>query len=246
MRLQELKVIGIIPARYHSTRFPGKPLVNIGGKSMIRRVYEQATQVDLFSQVIVATDDMRILEHVDLFGGKAMMTSEKHLSGTDRCAEVINTLQQEYDVVVNIQGDEPFIQPAQLTQLIEAFQNPAVHIATLVKKIASEADVIDKNIVKVVFDKHQKALYFSRNNIPGNKSGFTDPALTAYYKHLGIYSYRSETLLQLAQLPQSSLETVESLEQLRWLENGFSIHVVETDMEAISIDTPADLEKIKS
>lgn len=210
----------------------------IQGKTMIQRVYEQAIQADVFNRVIVATDDMRILEHVESFGGNVMMTSGKHASGTDRCGEVIQTLAEEYDIAVNIQGDEPFIQPAQLKSIVGLFKHDKTQIATLAIEIKNIPDVNNPNAVKVVFDKDNKALYFSRSAIPFNRTDSTD---TKYYKHIGVYAYRTEILEHIIRLPQSSLELAESLEQLRWLQNGFSIHVAETEIETIGIDTPEDL-----
>jgi len=245
-----LKFAGIIPARYASTRFPGKPLVNIKGKTMIERVYIQASKV--LDNVCVATDDSRIEEEVIRFGGKVIMTSPNHQSGTDRCAEAIDLLQKEcktiFDVVLNIQGDEPFIQPAQLEKLMGCFTNPEAQIATLVKPISSNEDIFNPNCVKVVIDKNYKALYFSRSPIPfiRNKDNNTWEKAHGYLKHLGIYAYRTEVLKEITQLPQSSLELAESLEQLRWLENGYTIMAETTEFESISIDTPQDLEKVNA
>lgn len=239
-----MNILGVIPARYNSTRFPGKPLVMIDGKSMIQRVYEQAMQVKEFSRMIVATDDIRILEHVESFGGNVMMTSATHQSGTDRCGEVMHSLPGMYEVIVNIQGDEPFIQPAQLQKLISVFHHENVQIATLAKKVTDETQIKSPHVVKVVFDARNQALYFSRSMIPGNKTEVPQ-SNTNYFKHLGIYAYRAEALEKIIQLKPSLLELSESLEQLRWLENGYAIRIVETDHESISIDTPEDLEKLK-
>jgi 3-deoxy-manno-octulosonate cytidylyltransferase (CMP-KDO synthetase) len=242
-----MNILGIIPSRYASTRFPGKPLADIDGKTMIRRVYEQAIKARSFSKIIVATDDLRILEHVESFGGNVMMTSGKHASGTDRCGEVNQTLPDDYDIAVNIQGDEPFIQPGQLEKLITAFTDQEIQIATLAIRMKNEEDILNTNIVKVVFGKINEkgspasALYFSRSAIPCNRD--EDPE-TVYYKHIGIYAFRTDTLEHIITLPQGRLEKAESLEQLRWLENGFKIHVVETDMDTTGIDTPEDLNKI--
>lgn len=234
-----MKILAIIPARYHSTRFPGKPLTSIYGKSMIRRVYEQAIQVNAFSKVIVATDDDRIYHNVKGFGGEAMMTSSEHQSGTDRCGEVIIQSKDEFDVVVNIQGDEPFIQPAQLELLLTAFDDKDTQIATLAKRVSSLEEIENNHIVKVVFSVFHKALYFSRAAIPFPRNRYEN-----YYKHIGIYAYRAEVLKKIIRLEQTPLEMAESLEQLRWLENGFTIHVVETEIETIAIDTEEDLKKI--
>jgi len=234
---KSIKKIGIIPARFASTRFPGKPLVNIHGKSMIQRVYEQVVQSDL-DEVIVATDDQRIIDHVNSFGGNVKMTSVNHLTGTDRCNEIASQYPDE-TVVINIQGDEPFIQPEQLQLLLSAFHDHTTQIATLVKQITSPAEIENPNLVKVVFSNHHKALYFSRSVIP-----FARNISTHYYKHIGIYAYREDVLHQLTQLSPTPLEQAESLEQLRWMENGFSITVVPTEIETIGIDTPEDLNKI--
>lgn len=241
-----MKILAVIPSRFASTRFPGKPLIDIKGKTMIQRVFEQAKQCKSFADVIVATDDERIYNHVIEFGGKAMMTSEKHPSGTDRCAEVLSKSDQKYDAVVNVQGDEPFIQPEQLEQLIECFKNPKTQIATLVKKIDSTDDLLNINLPKVIFNKEMKALYFSRLPIPGQKSVDTEEWVKnhQYYRHIGLYGYRAETLKEITLLPPSPLENIESLEQLRWLEAGYTITVSVTEFESIGIDTPNDLNKI--
>jgi len=241
-----MKILAVIPSRFASTRFPGKPLIDIKGKTMIQRVFEQAKQCKSFADVIVATDDERIYNHVIEFGGKAMMTSEKHPSGTDRCAEVLSKIDQKYDAVVNVQGDEPFIQPEQLEQLIECFKNPKTQIATLVKKIDTTDDLLNINLPKVIFNKEMKALYFSRLPIPGQKSVDTEEWVKnhQYYRHIGLYGYRAETLKEITLLPPSPLENIESLEQLRWLEAGYTITVSVTEFESIGIDTPNDLNKI--
>ena len=241
-----MKILAVIPSRFASTRFPGKPLIDIKGKTMIQRVFEQAKQCKSFADVIVATDDERIYNHVIEFGGKAMMTSEKHPSGTDRCAEVLSKIDQKYDAVVNVQGDEPFIQPEQLEQLIECFKNPKTQIATLVKKIDSTDDLLNINLPKVIFNKEMKALYFSRLPIPGQKSVDTEEWVKnhKYYRHIGLYGYRTQTLKEITLLPPSPLENIESLEQLRWLEAGYTITVSVTEFESIGIDTPNDLNKI--
>jgi len=241
-----MKILAVIPSRFASTRFPGKPLIDIKGKTMIQRVFEQAKQCKSFADVIVATDDERIYNHVIEFGGKAMMTSEKHPSGTDRCAEVLSKIDQKYDAVVNVQGDEPFIQPEQLEQLIECFKNPKTQIATLVKKIDSTDDLLNINLLKVIFNKEMKALYFSRLPIPGQKLVDTEEWVKnhQYYRHIGLYGYRAQTLKEITLLPPSPLENIESLEQLRWLEAGYTITVSVTEFESIGIDTPNDLNKI--
>ena len=241
-----MKIIGIIPARYASTRFPGKPLVDIKGKTMIQRVYEQAKICKGFSEVIVATDDERIFNHVKEFGGKVVMTDSHHPSGTDRCAEVLEKLDEEYDAVVNVQGDEPFIQPEQLEQLIQCFENPKTQIATLVKKIDTTDDLLNINLPKVIFNSDMKALYFSRLPIPGQKSVDTEQWVNnhQYYRHIGLYGYRAQTLKEITKLAPSTLEHIESLEQLRWLEAGYTITVSITEFDSIGIDTPNDLNKI--
>ncbi len=235
-----MNILAVIPARFASTRFPGKPLVDIDGMSMIQRVYVQAKKVTAFNTVIVATDDERIYNHVRSFGGDVMMTSPLHVSGTDRIGEVCRNIAEQPDVIVNIQGDEPFIQPEQLMLLLTAFNDHSTEIATLVKKIEQQEEIENPNVVKVVFSTHHKALYFSRSGIPFPRNIKTD-----YYKHIGIYAYREAILHQLTQLSPTPLEQSESLEQLRWLENGFTIKVVPTTIDTIGIDTPDDLSKIK-
>lgn len=239
-----MKISGIIPARFASTRFPGKPLIDIAGKSMIQRVYEQAQKSKLLNQVVVATDDQRIIDHVQAFGGLVKMTSEKHLSGTDRCAEIAFQ-NPEFDVFINIQGDEPFIDPAQIDLLARCFSAPEVQLATLVKKINNLEELNNPNTPKVVLNRNQDALYFSRNPIPYLRDKQPEEWLDyqTYWKHIGIYGYRRQTLLEINQLPSSSLEQAEALEQLRWLENGFSIRVAITELESLAIDTPNDLQK---
>ena len=233
----------IIPARYASTRFPGKPLALIDGKPMIQHVYEAAC-TSMANQVCVATDDERIASCVAGFGGQAVMTSPTLPSGTDRCGEAARQLQlQDDDVVINVQGDEPFITGEVINLLIKLFENPAVQIATLTSLITRIEEVNDPNKVKVIFDKNHKAIYFSRHTIPylRNPEQFTPQ----YFKHIGIYGYRYGTLQQLIRLPESNLEKSEKLEQLRWIENGYSIHVAECQYEGIGIDTPEDLEKVE-
>lgn len=241
---------GIIPARYASTRFPGKPLAMIGNKPMIQRVWEQACKS--LDQVYVATDDERIFNAVLSFGGKAVMTLPEHQSGTDRCAEAIDKIKREtsdiINVVVNIQGDEPFIRPEQIDLLISCFSDRNVEIATLIRKTASGEDIFNPNHVKVVLDSKNNAIYFSRAAIPFIRD--VQPAEWSkkyqYYKHLGLYAYRTETLKKLTKLPRSPLEIAESLEQNRWLENGFRIRTAITEWESRGIDTPDDLENAKS
>jgi 3-deoxy-manno-octulosonate cytidylyltransferase (CMP-KDO synthetase) len=245
-----LNFAGIIPARYASTRFPGKPLVSIKGKTMIERVYIQASQV--FKHIAVATDDQRIEAEVLRFGGNVIMTSTRHQSGTDRCYEAACKLRDntkvDFDVVVNIQGDEPFIQPVQFEKLMRCFSVADTQIATLVKKISTIEDLMNPNHVKVVIDKTNRALYFSRSAIPfiRNKPQEEWIQNSNFYKHIGIYAYRFDVLKEISRLSQSDLEMAESLEQLRWLENGYNIRVEKTDFESISVDTPEDLKMINA
>jgi 3-deoxy-manno-octulosonate cytidylyltransferase (CMP-KDO synthetase) len=237
----------IIPARYASTRFPGKPLALIGGKTMIERVYTQAAQV--LDNVFVATDDDRIYDAVISFGGKAVMTSSSHKSGTDRIAEaagkIFNHNMSSDHVIINVQGDEPFIKPQQISALRDCFTDPSVEIATLVREVRADEDLFNPNHPKVILSKAMDALYFSRSVIPYVRDKEKEEWIKShkYYKHLGIYGYRASTLAEITKLPQSSLEKAESLEQNRWLENGYKIRVAVTPWESIGIDTPEDLEK---
>lgn len=244
-----MKFLGIIPARYASTRFPAKPLAMLGGKTVIQRVYEQV--VSTLQDAVVATDDERIEAAVLAFGGKVVMTSPNHKSGTDRCYEALTKTPGEFDVVVNIQGDEPFIQPSQLQSIMDCFQDPETQIATLVKPFKPEdgfAALENVNSPKVVLNQRSQALYFSRSIIPftRNRDRLDWLAGHTYYKHIGLYAYRTEVLRQITSLPQSPLELAESLEQLRWLENGYVIKVGMTDVETIGIDTPQDLERAEA
>lgn len=242
-----LHFAGIIPARYASSRFPGKPLAMINGKPMIRRVYEQAQKS--IENVFVATDDQRILDAVQSFGGKAVMTSADHMSGTDRCFEAAEIITAKHgvavDVVVNIQGDEPFIRPEQIDLLKSCFNDESVEIATLVRKTEKGEDIFNPNQPKVVLDKDGNAIYFSRSVIPFIRSIDQSQWSENYvfYKHLGLYAYTLGALGKITKLPVSSLEKAESLEQLRWLENGLKIRTATTEWESIGIDTPADLER---
>ena len=248
MAIEENSLI-LIPARYASTRFPGKPLVDIAGKPMVQHVYEKAAAVS--AHVYVATDDERIYDTVLAFGGRAVMTSESHRSGTDRCYEaytkVKEMLHRDFDVVVNVQGDEPFIIPEQIESLIVRFEEPAVQIATLAKPFEKNDEIFDPNKVKVVFSTNHTALYFSRNPIPYCRGVERENwlAKTPFYKHVGMYAYRPEILKAVTSIPQGILEQAESLEQLRWLENGYTIAISITNHESIEIDTPEDLKKIK-
>ena len=241
-----LKFIVLIPARYASTRFPAKPLALLGGKPVIQRVYEQVAKV--VSSVAVATDDERIASVVESFGGRAIMTSPDHQSGTDRCWEAYQKVGAEYDVVINVQGDEPFIAESQLRAIMECFEDEATDIATLVKPF-SEADGIEAlenpNSPKVVLDKESRAIYFSRSVIPYLRGVEREDWLKqhTFYKHIGMYAFRSEVLREITSLPQSPLELSEKLEQLRWLENGYKIGVGISDVETVGIDTPEDLER---
>ena len=275
-----MKILGVIPARFASTRFPGKPLVEIQGKTMIQRVYEQAKKCKSLAHVVVATDDERIFNHVVAFGGEAMMTDPKHESGTDRCAEVVEKLNFDiqtahldsdeavvfdkikpkyegiFTAVINIQGDEPFIDPEQIEKIAnilrggfadyEANQAASFDIVTLVKELGNQEDIDNPNVVKAVFGENGRAVYFSRSPIPYLRG--IEKELWAesgqFFKHIGLYGYKTSVLLAISKLPKSLLEEIESLEQLRWLENGYSIGVAETELETIGIDTPEDLKKI--
>jgi 3-deoxy-manno-octulosonate cytidylyltransferase (CMP-KDO synthetase) len=243
-------IVGIIPARYASTRFPGKPLVDIGGKPMIQKVYEQASKA--LSNVCVATDDDRIYKAVKHFGGRVVMTSPDHQSGTDRCTEALNILENEeqrtYDVVINIQGDEPFIDPELLTTLSGCFMSSVTEIATLVKPLKHEEDLLDPNKPKVIFNMAFEAIYFSRWPIPYLRQFPKEVwhARHPYFLHIGLYGYRSDILREITNLKPSDLEVAESLEQLRWIENGYKISVRSVDHDSIGIDTPEDLERIMS
>ncbi len=244
----QMRFVGIIPARYASTRFPGKPLAEIRGKSMIQRVYEQASLA--LETVFVATDDERIFNAVKKFGGEVVMTSAHHKSGTDRCAEAIEIVEKEKgftsDVVLNVQGDEPFIEPQQLELVKSCFSQRNTEIATLVKEILSAEELFDPNRPKVVVNKMQEAVYFSRTAIPyvrGKEPG-TWLASHVFYMHIGLYGFRRDILHEITNLPQSPLELAESLEQLRWIENGYHIAVRTTTYESFGVDTPEDLMKL--
>lgn len=243
-----MQFIGIIPARFASTRFPGKPLADIGGKSMIQRVYEQAEKV--FETVYVATDDDRIHDAVVAFGGNVVMTDSAHQSGTDRCAEALHKVEEQsgksFEVVVNIQGDEPFVQPEQLERIKHCFNEAEAQIATLVKPLKTQEAILNPNQVKVVIAKNGDALYFSRSPIPFIRNR----PQTDWYKsheflgHIGLYAYRADILSELTNLPIGELESLESLEQLRWLENGYRIQTRKSDHDSVGIDTPEDLQRI--
>ncbi len=244
--LNRMKFTAIIPARYASSRFPGKPLADMKGKPMIQRVYEQVKQA--IDDVWVATDDERILEAVEAFGGKAVMTSAEHKSGTDRCHEAFSKIAKGSDVIVNVQGDEPFIHPSQIQTLMQCFTEASVQIATLVKPFRREDGfevLFNPNSPKVIFNKQQEAIYFSRSVIPYVRDFKHTEWLDnqTFYKHIGMYAYRSDVLSEITQLPQSTLEKAESLEQLRWIENGYRIKIGFTQVETIGIDTPEDMQK---
>ena len=239
-------ILGVIPARFASTRFPGKPLVDIGGKTMIQRVYEQAVSSQQLDRVIVATDDQRIYDHVRMFGGEVLLTRTEHPSGTDRCAEVAEHF-PDADFILNIQGDEPFIQPAQIDLLAYALTAQSqTGIATLAKKIEQSEALDNPNIVKVVLSQSGEALYFSRHSIPFLRGAAPEHRLDqhTFYKHIGLYGFQRQTLQRITALSPTPLERAESLEQLRWLEYGFRIAVSITEMETIGVDTPEDLKKL--
>ena len=239
-----MKVLGIIPSRFGSSRFPGKPLVDIAGKSMIQRVYEQASCSSLISKLIVATDDERIFHHVKEFGGEVMMTANNHENGTQRCGEVI-AKHVDFDVVINIQGDEPLIQPQQLDKVLTMFADENISIGTLVKRFDDASEIHNPNRIKVVLNSKNDALYFSRSTIPFNrKTEFSSDDSVAYFKHIGIYAWRLNTLKELIDLPICDLEKTESLEQLRWMYHGYTISTTETTIETPNIDTPEDLKEV--
>ena len=241
-----MKSLAIIPARYASTRFPAKPLATLGGKLIIQRVYEQVKRA--VEDVVVATDDDRIMAAVEAFGGSAVMTSTEHRSGTDRCYEALQKVGGDYDIVINVQGDEPFIQPEQIRSLVSCFEDEATDIATLVKPFTPEDGIEaleNPNSPKVVISRDMKAIYFSRSVIPYIREVERTEWLTkhTFYKHIGMYAFRAKTLGEVTALAQSSLELSEKLEQLRWLESGYRIGVGITHIETIGIDTPDDLRR---
>lgn len=239
-----MKILGVIPARYASSRFPGKPLALIGGVSMVERVYCQALKATSLTTVVVATDDERIAAAVRAFGGHCVMTQPDHPSGTDRCAEALQRMEGSYAAVVNIQGDEPFIHPAQIDLLAGVLQEEGVEIATLVKPVMDHHELENPNSPKVVMASNGDALYFSRQPIPFFKGADVHEWQNqhTYYKHIGIYGYRADVLPRLTRLPQGLLEKAESLEQLRWIEHGFRIRTRATDAETLAVDTPDDLQ----
>lgn len=239
-----MKILAIIPSRYASTRLPAKPLVMIKGKSMVQRVYEQASKSGLLTKVVVATDHEEIYAHVRSFGGQVCMTRADHASGTDRCYEALSLQEEDYEYVINIQGDEPFIQPDQIDLLAKSLDGKT-EIATLVKTIESLDELSNPSEAKVVVNRQGEALYFSRSMIPFINKAPQDQWLErhVFFKHVGMYAYRRDILKEISGLQVSVLEKAESLEQLRWLENGFRVTVVETLTESFAIDTPADLDK---
>lgn len=239
-----MKVLGIIPARYNSSRFPGKPLIDLKGKTMIQRVYEGALKSEKLSKVIVATDDQRIFDEVKRFGGEVMMTKDSHPSGTDRCGEIASHF-SDIDVVINIQGDEPLVDFRQLNALISAFENENTNIATLGIRDVTLEDINNSNRIKIVVNHQNDALYFSRSPIPNYTNSKGNPLENyPFFRHIGLYAYRKNTLKELVQLEPTKLEMIESLEQLRWLYYGYSIRIVETTIETPNIDVPEDVEKV--
>jgi len=241
-----MRSIGIIPARFDSSRFPGKPLADIKGKTMIQRVYEQAKKASNLHEVLVATDDQRIYDSVEKFGGQVVMTDKSHQSGTDRCFEALTAIDEKYDIVVNIQGDEPYISPEQIQLILSCFHQENTEIATLVKLIDDEKDLWNPNKPKVLMDEDDFAIYFSRQCIPYLQKVQKENWLETFnfYKHIGMYAYRAETLKELCELKPSRLEMAEGLEQLRWIESGYRIKTAISEEEATSIDSPEDLEAL--
>jgi 3-deoxy-manno-octulosonate cytidylyltransferase (CMP-KDO synthetase) len=242
-----MSILALIPARFASTRFPGKPLVDLAGKTMIQRVYEQTTKAQKVAAVYVATDDERIANEVKRFGGNVIMTSDQHRSGTDRCAEAVEKISGHWNAIINVQGDEPFIQPEQIDLLASLFDDTKTEIGTLVKKLTDPNDLDNPNTIKVVLDQEKNGMYFSRSPIPHLRGINREDWLAnhLFYKHIGIYGYRSDILPKLTQLAPGILEQAESLEQLRWRENGFTICAAFTSLETISIDAPEDIEKLQ-
>ena len=239
-------IVGIIPARYASTRFPGKPLIDIQGKTMLQRVYEQATKSKCLDKIVVATDDERIFSHVINFGGEVVMTAEHHPSGTDRCWDALQQLEGDFQYVINIQGDEPFIDPQQIDELAEVLNDGTIELATQMIVVDNHEILFDKGEVKIVLNNNKEALYFSRMVIPFIKAVDEKEWHThhVYYRHVGMYGYRKDVLEKITKLPVSLLERAESLEQLRWIENGFKIKCVTTKYESHCIDVPEDVQKV--
>lgn len=237
-----MKVLIVIPSRYGSTRFEGKPLIDIHGKSLVQRTYLQAMKANLNAKVVVATDDDKIYAHVKTFG-ECILTSPHHISGTDRCFEVADLLQHDFDVLINLQGDEPFILPSQIEALAAAFEDLSIDIATLKKAIISSDDLFNPNMVKVINGVNDEAIYFSRQAIPHLRGIEQKDWVNqfSYFRHVGMYAFKRSAIPKLQQLKPSALELAESLEQLRWLENGFKIKVLKTEFVSPAIDTPSDL-----
>jgi len=240
-----MKILGIIPARFASTRFPGKPLIDLAGKSMIRRVYEQAKKASALAEVVVATDSEEIFKAVTAFKGNVIMTSDQHQSGTDRCAEVSKKM-IGYDAIINIQGDEPLIDPQQINLLASCFNDISTDLATLIKKIKTPEELFNYNTPKVIINNRSEAIYFSRQVIPYLKDVTPEDYLKkhTFYKHIGIYGYRTTTLGIIASMNLGNLESSEKLEQLRWIENGCTIKVAVTDKESLAIDSPEDVSRV--
>ena len=236
-------IIAVIPARYESSRFPGKPLAMINNKPMIQWVYEKVKKVDEIKDVYVATDDDRIVNAVMNFGGKVIMTSKNHKSGSDRLNEAINKIADDIDIVLNIQGDEPMIKIEMIKTLISAFNDESVYMATLKKKLYSENDINNPNIAKVITDIYDNAIYFSRSTIPFNRDNIGS---IGYFKHIGVYGYTKEFLVKFASLDQGNLEVIEQLEQLRAIENGYKIRVIETEHDSIGVDLPEHISKVEN
>lgn len=236
-----MKVLGIIPARYDSSRFPGKPLIDLKGKTMIQRVYEGAQLSHKIDTLVVATDDQRIVTEVQRFGGNVLLTKSSHQSGTDRCAEVLENY-PGYDIVINIQGDEPLVSAEQLDALLDAFTDSTTKIATLVHPDVSQDDLVNPNRIKVLENALQQAIYFSRSALPNMH--YAKSATFPWLRHIGLYAYRASVLAELSQLTPCLLEQAESLEQLRWLYNGFPIKLIRTTIETPNIDVPEDVQKV--
>lgn len=241
-----MNTLAIIPARYGSTRFPGKPLSNIAGKKMIQRVYEQTNKA--IKNIVVATDDNRIFDEVKKFGGNAVITSKKHKTGTDRCVEALNLFSEQqktkYNTIVNIQGDEPLINPEAIKTLVNLFKQPQIQIGTLVNKHKFTKELLNTNRVKVIIDKNKKAIYFSRTLIPFIRDDNTNKQIN-FYTHIGIYAFKANIIKSVSKLNRSMLEISENLEQNRWIENGYTIHTQQTDYQSIPVDTPEDIKIIE-
>lgn len=241
-----IRATGIIPARFASTRFPGKPLIDLAGKTMLQRVYEQCQKSNALERIIIATDDERIFKHAEGFGAEVCLTNPQHPSGTDRCAEVSTSMNISSSVIVNIQGDEPLINPQQITDLVECFKDPKTQIATLIKKIEKQEVLFNPNTPKVIVDAEQFAIYFSRETIPHLRNIDKSNWLKShtFYQHIGIYAYQKNVLAEITQLSPSTLEKAESLEQLRWLEHQYKIKTATTQAETYAIDTPDDVQLV--